>query len=513
MMLDKVIDKIGDRNPQLFRELKSRFTGNGLIAVMGVSILTQVIGIGLFAVNDSPFKDKVYSNFNFLNWIIPTSLILGGIYTIIADLNQEDKRGTFNFIRLTPQSAPSIFLGKILGVPSLIYLGVLSTIPLHFMLGMFAGANFGMMIGWYLTIGMTTYLCLSLVILYILYGGKHAILLTLFASFPVNTFIGCYNYYSGLVIAKQWETDSDKALFSWFYLPISNNILMFDIFIICTFLAISYWLWITIDRKYINLISTSFKKADSYWMNVQVQIWLLGFALPIVTHVNNYLSNDKFYILAVFYSISAIWIYSIVALILPNRQSIQDWSREHSIVRDRHEDRPDLIQSLLWHDRSPIIIAMLVNLLIPAIIWGLCFVVFVHDRELLIKSICGIAIVSILTLIHTIVISFICLRSMPRNTGIIPLIFLMSCLPVFMGFTALMHPAHQDSSIVMLLFSPFAWMAVTQLSIPNIGMIMMGQLGILAGLAKLFQRRVQKLGEADPQVINQQKSSLARTNI
>jgi hypothetical protein len=507
-MLDKLIDKIGDRNPQLFRELKSRFAGNTAIAAIAIPILIQIIGIGLFTASDDLFETKIHSNFNLLNWIVPISLMLGGIYTIVADLQQEEKRGTLNFIRLTPQSGRSIFLGKILGVPSLIYLGVLAIAPLHIIVGMFAGASFAMMVGWYCTIAVATYLCLSLVILYILYGGKHAILLTLLFSFPVNTFIGFYNFYSGLVI-NRGETDSNEALFSWYYLPISNNIFRFDIFIICTFLVISYWLWITIDRKYINLISTSLQKADSYWMNIQVQIWLLGFALPIVTHVDNDRNNQGFYILALFYSISAIWVYSIFALILPNKQSIAEWSREHFLHRDRHEDRQDLIQDLFWHDRSPILLATLVNLLIPGVIWGLCFAIFVRDRELIIKAICGIVIVSILTLIHAIVINFISLRSSTKKIVVIPLIFLMSCLPVYMGFIGLMNPAYKELSIVMLMFSPFAWIAVTQLSIPNIVMIAIGQLGMLAGLTKLFQHRLQKLGAADIQAIERQQPSIS----
>lgn len=513
-MLDKIIDKIGDRNPQLFRELKSRLTGNSLIAAVVISILIQVIGIGLFLADDSSFNNKIHSNFNFLNSMIPISLMLGGVYTIVSDFGREEKRGTFNFIRLTPQSARSIFTGKILGVPSLIYLGVLLTVPIHIVVGMCAGANLAVMLGWYCTMAVTTYLCLSFVVLYILYGGKHAILLTLFFSIPINIFVGLYNFYSNLVIFQQFDGDGNsETLFSWFYLPISSNIFGCDILIICTFLAISYWLWTTIDRKYINLTNTSFKKADSYWMNIQFQFWLLGCALPIVAHSSVDRSNQAFSILAIFYSISAIWIYAIVALILPNKQTMQEWSREHFNHRDRHQYRQTIIQDLIWHDRSPIILAMLVNLLIPAIVWGLCFAIFINDLDLIIKSICGIIIVSILTLIHSIIINFICLRSSTKNVVTIPLIFIMSSLPVYMGFIGLINPAYKDLSVAMLMFSPFAWIAVAQLPILNIGMIMMGQLGILAGLNKIFQRRVQKLGAADIQVISQQKSLLARTNI
>ena len=46
-MLDKSIDRIGEWNPQLFRELKSRLTGNAASVVVVISITLQAIAIGL----------------------------------------------------------------------------------------------------------------------------------------------------------------------------------------------------------------------------------------------------------------------------------------------------------------------------------------------------------------------------------------------------------------------------------------------------------------------------------
>jgi hypothetical protein len=513
-MLDKSIDRVGEWNPQLFRELKSRLNWTTVIATVAVAIFFQVIGVGFFWATSSSFNNGINSGFYLLNWLIPIGLMLGGIYTIFSDLNQEEQRGTLNFIRLTPQSARSIFLGKMLGVPSLIYLGVLLTVPLHFFVGMCAGTNPLHILAWYGTIGVTTYLCLSVVVLYSLYSNKYPILLTLLFALPVNTFVGLYNSSSISIIARQVINTERSGLLSWCYLPIDRQIFLFDGLIICTFCLISYWIWVTIERKYINPASTSFKKVDSYWMNGQFQIWLLGFALPIVTQIDDR-SNDKFYVLATFYSISAIWVYCIIPLILPNKWSIQDWSRyrrEHLTHQHRQWWQQDLVRDLIWHDRSPILLAMPINLLIPAIVWGFCFGIFIPDLQWLAKSICGIIIVSILTMIHTVMIGLIFLRSKSKTTGAIPLIILMSVLPLCLGFLSVITFDAQMLGAGLLLFSPFSWMGVTQLSILNIGMIIMGQIGILAGVTKLLQTRLHKLGRSETQVLSQQQSSLVRRN-
>jgi hypothetical protein len=521
IMLDRLIDRLGEWNPQLFRELKSRFTATTFIAVTIVTILIQIVGIGLFVVgSNNAFKHSISSNFIFLSWIVPLGLILGGVYAIGADFSREEKHGTLNFIKLTPQSARSIFLGKILGVPSLIYLAVGLTVPLHFTAGILAGASLQTIFAWDLTICMTAYLCFSLTILYGLYGAKHPILLTLLLSIPINSFIGFCNFFLSSAITHPGWMDSDRVLFSWFYLPIVNNIFLFYSFIILILSIVSYWLWVTIERKYINLFSTAFTKADSYWMNGQFQIWLLGFAIPILMEINDEQQTyiERFYVLAVFYSIGAVWIFFTMLSILPNRQSMQEWSRDRGTdlgtYEHRHWWQQELVRDLLWHDRSPIIVAMLINLSISAIVWGLCFGVFIHDRDLLIKSICGIIIASILMLIHTVIINFIYLRSRAKRTGAIPLTIPISWIPILLGgLMTISNPNLRSLGTNLLLFSPFAWMAVTQLSLLNIAAIAIGQLGILVGLTKLLQRRLQKLGNSATQTLSHQKSVVARSNI
>jgi hypothetical protein len=514
-----MLDKIGNWNPQLLRELNSRLTGNTLIAAVAIPILVQVIGVSFFVAADTPFISKVDSSFHFLNWLLPILAIIGGTYAICSDLNTEENRGTLNFIRLTPQSARNIFIGKILGVPSLVFLSVLLTIPLHFTLGMYTGIGLPQMLGWYLTIGSFVYLCLSLIIFYTLYSTKYVILLTLLFALPVNTLVSTYNYFIDLIITAQSSRSIDSIGFAWFYLPIGNNILLFDLFLIGTLLLISHWLWIAIERKYINFTSTAVKKEDSYWMNIQLQICLLGFALPIVTKISSGLNPElfdiweRFNILAIFYSISLVFGYLTIPLILPNRASIQDWIRDLQpsiTLKAGWKWQQDLIPDLVWHDRSPILLAMLINSLIPALIWGLCFVVF--NKELLNKSIVGIVITCTLTLIHTAIINLIYLRSTAKATGVIPMISLISFLPLCLGFMAVLSPEWKTFGLVTFLFSPYGWMSVTQLSLVELGMVFIGQMALLAGLNRLIQGKLYRLGRSGLQTIDRQKPELARAN-
>ena len=62
-------------------------------------------------------------------------LLVGGTYLLINNLAQEENRGTLNFIRLSPQSEKNILIGKMLGVPILVYIVTFAAFPLHFIAG------------------------------------------------------------------------------------------------------------------------------------------------------------------------------------------------------------------------------------------------------------------------------------------------------------------------------------------------------------------------------------------
>ena len=122
MVLSNFIDSVGDWNPQLFRELRGKLTVKNLMITVVVSLTVQSFIYSAF---------KLMS-FRVVDYIIPPLLIVVGSYLLSQDLAKEYTQRTLEFIRLTPQSSQSILIGKILGVPILIYIGILVAIPFHF---------------------------------------------------------------------------------------------------------------------------------------------------------------------------------------------------------------------------------------------------------------------------------------------------------------------------------------------------------------------------------------------
>jgi ABC-type transport system involved in multi-copper enzyme maturation permease subunit len=168
-MLNKLLDRFivisGDWNAQLFRELKSRLTVKNFVITTICSLLAQgwflrsaLLNLPISNVVDGhpsycefdlsplfnsdnicqlPRSSVGYANrhIDVINWskwwselftglsgLIAVFLVVAGVYLLAKDWRIEEKRGTLNFVRLSPQSAGDIFLGKILGVPVLIYL-------------------------------------------------------------------------------------------------------------------------------------------------------------------------------------------------------------------------------------------------------------------------------------------------------------------------------------------------------------------------------------------------------
>ncbi|MEB3233370.1 MAG: ABC transporter permease subunit [Leptolyngbyaceae bacterium] len=86
-------------------------------------------------------------------------------YTLINNLLKEERDGTLNFIRLSPQSAAEILMGKMLGVPALIYLAVGCALPLHLFHGLSAGLGWGLMAAFYSATVAIAFLTFSMALL------------------------------------------------------------------------------------------------------------------------------------------------------------------------------------------------------------------------------------------------------------------------------------------------------------------------------------------------------------
>lgn len=391
-MFTKILDQIGDFNPQLFRELKGNFKNRNLILSLTITLIIQVLMFSTFSENNCIQYDPVnnicqksvwniewQSLFKSFNYLIPFIAYLGGVYQITSDLSKEQSRGTLNFIRLTPQSSYRILLGKILGVPSLIYLGILLSIPLHFI----AGINSQISIFWLL--GMYS-LWIAGGLLFAIFSVFYTLLITSknnsFVSSNTITGFGClipfllgipYTqlidfshqlYHPELYPEYYHYYQPDLTWFTWFLLPLGSIPFLAYLWLIISILTLTYWFWEAVNRNFNNPNNTPLSKIQGYGLINSFQIWLLGFLIP--TYQGG-IKIDHFALgFAFIFTLIPICYLILISSITPHRQNLLDWAR----YRHKMNENQPLWQDLLIGEKSPSFLAIAVNGLVTFILWS-----------------------------------------------------------------------------------------------------------------------------------------------
>jgi hypothetical protein len=558
--LTNIIDKVGDSNPQIFRELKERLTPRNITLALVCAAIVQ--GLVLLYFNGqipipayegiSAEKLAIHSNyctvppsisydesfcrlsangsfdinwqkwwldiFSTLCWILPLGLILGSAYTLVADLVSEEKRGTLNFIRLSPQSAQTIFSGKIIGVPSLIYLAIAAITPLHFIAGINAGSSIPLLLSWYLAIGSLSFLLASATVLYVLLGGVQAILTVVAIAYPVCLPLFAINTFATQSIERSLEHGYEVGSESlrWFGLPIVSNAIWFYAFGISCCLVASYWVWQTLERRYLNPTATIISKSQSYRLNLCWQIWIAGFALSaILGNIGNY-SYVREGAAYWFAAIDFAALLLLIPMLLPTKQALQDWSRyrRERVTHQRlapvgfpdhgSETRQqrkfwqrELVKDLIGNDKSPALVAITINLSMALVLW-LPLSLFTFERLLTkFQFVAGVCIaVSLIAIYAAIAHLALFFNFKQRKTWVIGGVGGAMFLPM-VGALAL-SPSHTPTGLaaMLLVFSPLASMGISQLSAGAILAAFFTQLGIFAFLTRQLQRKLQQSGQS-----------------
>ncbi|WP_309733953.1 hypothetical protein [Chamaesiphon sp. OTE_75_metabat_556] len=570
MNLGKIVDRVGDTNPQLFRELKERLTlrnlGIAIVASLLVQVLTflyfsgqipvavpdvvsiersnsidrptaerrfkvnentyskycsfssndgytalcQLDGNGNFKVNWQIWRSDI---FNSLSWILSFGLILGAVYTLVADLVREEKRGTLNFIRLSPQSAPTIFIGKVLGIPILVYLAAALMLPLHLGFGLSLSASPALLVSWYLTICATWWLFASTAVLYVLLGGVQAIVTTIAMAFPLGVPLLVTNaYLGGTINHESWLGKSSDRI-SWFGLPITSSAVWIYIFSTCSFAIASYWVWQALERRYLNPTATAIGKRQSYFINLCLQLWVGGFTLPLIfAQPANYLTTRQL--------ISGLAIGDFMALLLsifmllPSKQALQDWSRhrrEHT-NRGRKFWQRDLVRDLISNDKSPALLTIAINIgmamavWLPAAVFGLTKVSNSMSFNgwsapgYGLKLATGVCLAATLILIYaTIAHLGLFLKVKKQHVWIVGIVGIVAISPLGIAYVLSMARVPSDLLEIVVLFSPFAPMTLFQVSTGAILATLVAQIAVFATLARQLQRKLQISGRSQSQ--------------
>ncbi|MEA5468470.1 hypothetical protein [Spirulina sp. 06S082] len=393
-MMDTLLDKIGDWNPQLLRELKGRLTPKNIIISIGISAIAQILLFYLHLESNSDSHVGVLYLFITLSIVGIISLLVVGIYFLIEDLYREEKQGTLNFVRLSPQTSKSILLGKILGVPILVYLAILSVLPLHFGLGIYTGIPVYLIVAFYSIVAVNCFLFYSAALLLALVQGgiKYSpaslgsVLMFgfsfLFALkflhdpslFPIGAFNWFALFYPGYILPYLVnQTPYSFSLFDSLSSNYFSNLTWFDgsfwsnPITACLFTLISYslvisWLWNGLDRRFHNRSISPLSKTQSYWLSGSIMVILIGFSIPNPIYRGNWLEY-------LFENFSAILILQfclfcgLMGALSPHRKTLQNWSRY------RHQKtKKNLLWDLIWGEESPATLAIALNLLLTSTI-------------------------------------------------------------------------------------------------------------------------------------------------
>jgi hypothetical protein len=574
-ILGKIIAKVGDSNPQIFRELKERLTLRNMgiaiaatliiqgfvllyfnnqipipayddTSIAGASLhklieahskycnvstpdeneypylgtLCKLDGAGSFKINWQIWRSDV---FICLSWILPLGLILGSVYMLVADLVREEKRGTLNFIRLSPQSARNIFIGKILGVPILVYLAVLLAIPLHLWVGFSAGATMPLFASWYLTIGSIWCLLSSAAVLYALLGGVQAIVTVIAVAFPICLPLAVINaFLSGTINHQEWlnRTSERSEQVSWFGLIINSSAVWLYAFGTGCCLVASYWVWQALERRYLNPTATVIGKSQSYLVNLCFQLWIAGFTIPFIfagPDPNSVLTRSK---VTGFAIVDSMALLLLIPMLLPSKQAIQAWSR-YRRERVTHQRRKfwqrELIQDWISNDKSPALVAIAINVGMAMTHWipvsilaltaptqGMTFNDFSTPGHGIRLLACVCLAASLILIYAAIAHLGLFLKVRKHNLWTVAIVAGVIFLPLAAAFVLSTVRAPTGWAATLLLFSPFAGAGILQLAGGTILAAFTAQLVMFTALTHQLQRKLQIGGQS------QTKELLAR---
>jgi hypothetical protein len=530
-----ITDKIGDFNPQLLREIKGRLRPKNVIIVSIVSLIGQLLIYllsreGIVAENEICYSYTRYCSSDlrifWLDIFITMSimgiflLLVAGTYLLSNDLSKELKRGTLNFIRLSPQSATNIFIGKILGVPILLYLLGLTAFPLHFFAGLGAKIPLLLILSFYLVLALSCLFFFSLAIFFSLVNhqsftnsnlsgseGWIISLCTFFFLLIITSWtFSEHNYIANnsfdwliffspatvlfyLIESTQLSADYFPFDFmsnlSWYGLNIFANYLSGIGFILANFALWSYFIWQGLTRVFYNPNATIISKLQSYKIATAFIIISVGFALE---------SSSNFVLVQFF---SFILFLTLIMTLTPQRQTVLEWARyRHNTSKENR----NLLKDLLLGEKSPSTLAISLSILFVTTYTVLVMFLYPQDPSTVFQLALGFISGAMFAMIYALVTQLISTIKTKKggNLPVLAIIGLTIFPPIcaFVGYTIF----GGNWSLLALIALPNIALT-TNFSLPSIFFAILSQTLIISGLTFQMTRRFKQLGISETKAL------------
>ena len=442
-MTNRLMDHLGEWNPQLVRELKGRLINRHGTLAVGISIVVQLVifltFISQLSAPDVPYGSYCLSQENgfcdvnwllwgqgvnqVLYWILPLVLVTGGVYLLIADLAREERRGTLDFIRASPQSSQSILIGKLLGVPVLVYLAVAIALPSYAITAMVAQIPLLEVLSFYVLLAALCALFYSAAALFALMGGHQA-------------FIG-----AGITLGMLWWLmyhewsyyGKTRASHQWFGFPLNgDNVFNVRLFALVNCAIWTYWIWQGLHRRFRNPTATLISKKQSYAMVFCFNSLSIGLG---TSYFYSDLALDLWFgNLFFIVTLNLFLCLGLIATLSPPRQTLLDWAHYAHQAKGQ-----SVLQDLIWGEKSPAPVAIALCATIAAFVFIPWVLLWPLEMLPKLQAIAAIGIYVILTAIYAVLVQIMLLLKSKKRalwaTGIVataifvPLLILDQLVP------------------------------------------------------------------------------------
>lgn len=566
-----LVNQVGEWNPQLFREIKGRLKPRNILIAVTLSLLGQLLLLMSFSAQLPAVERVVRGGMSSryctgnppdpsytpkclpdglggveINWQLwwqdvfivlsmagVIALIIVGTYMLINDISKEEQRGTLNFLRLTPQSSQSILIGKMLGVPVLLYLIGFLAFPLHLAAGLLGEVSFGLMLGWYTLVGAACLMFYSVALLFGLtttwlgsfqaWLGGGAILMfvwimtmatggssiatqtpldwiTLFNPSAWLTYLTDNNSLGG---SRGYETTGLTTLVFW-GLPVGVNALSMLGVMLLNYAIWTYWAWVSLKRCFHNPKAPLFGKQQSYWLTACFQVAILGFA--VTPKVGQYQSYNR----EIFVNFQMLMVFNLllflgyIAALNPQRQAMQDWAR----YRHQNRRKSGVMADLIWGEKSPTLVAIALNLAIASSM--LCtWILFWNNSASKLAAVFALLVNISLILLYAAAAQLILQSKSQKSAalaaGAVGLLILVPQLMI--AFLTQGRGNYLSSDL--WLFSAFPWVAIRETSVISVFLAVIGQ-SLATGLLSLqLTKKLRKAGESSTKALLSGRSPVA----
>ncbi|MBC7880726.1 MAG: hypothetical protein H7Y37_05275 [Anaerolineae bacterium] len=533
-------EAMGDWNPQLFRELKSALKPLPITLAVGLSGVGQ--GLLLLGFNSTLPDESLKSTYNnycmtgkeysacvrdasghyivnmplwwshmyaFLAIATVLGLLVFGSHLLIQDMAREERRGTFNFIRLSPQSAQQFWAGKLLGVPAPLYFAFALTLPLQLLAGLSAGFSLVHLLCFNLVTMACCVFYFSTALFFSLAGQNFGVLRPWLGSGALASFLVSsiplasvgeinFNFFElfvpwGLLPRMAEHSDRD---WQWYFLPIGHHVILESLFLIANMIFWTTWLWKAMDRRYYSPSSTLLGKVQSYWIVASMELIAIGL---FFTDSAKY--DYKSSIPGVFFALyNAVFFLFLIAALTPQRQTLLDWVQERRKQATSSDFKKQHWIELLVGEKSPALLAFLVNLVIAGMIVTIGTSIRLGFEQNLnidrIGLLSGLLLsIGIFMVYAATAQSLLLLRTNKRLVWALAGVSTLFVLPIALSIV-LNIGMGGGSTPIILLFSGLPWIAV--FNHPGFFVIgtLFAQAAVFAGVNANFQKRLEKASES-----------------